>query len=44
VILAIDALSSASPTCHAKALDILYERLDEQIEAATVDQILAAWK
>jgi nicotinamidase-related amidase len=44
VILAIDALSSASPTCHAKALDILYERLDEQIEAATVDQIVAAWK
>jgi nicotinamidase-related amidase len=44
VILAIDALSSASPANHAKALDILYERLDEQIEAATVDQILAAWK
>lgn len=44
VVLAVDALSSASQSCHAKALDILHDRFDEQIEIATVDQILAAWQ
>jgi nicotinamidase-related amidase len=44
VILATDALTSASRSCHAKALDIVYDRFDEQIEIATVDQILAAWQ
>ncbi len=44
VILATDALTSASLACHAKALDILHDRLDEQIEVATVDQILTNWK
>jgi nicotinamidase-related amidase len=44
VILVADALTSASQACHAKALDVLHDRLDEQIEVATVDQILAAWK
>jgi nicotinamidase-related amidase len=44
VILATDALTSASRSCHAKALDIVRDRFDEQIEIATVDQILAAWQ
>lgn len=44
VILATDALTSSSPACHAKALDILHDRFDEQIEVATVDQILAVWR
>ncbi|WP_284736082.1 cysteine hydrolase family protein [Dongia deserti] len=44
VILATDALTSSSQACHMKALEILYQRLDEQVEAATVDQILAAWQ
>ena len=44
VILAADALTSSSLSCHAKALDILHDRFEEQIEVATVDQILAAWQ
>lgn len=44
VILAIDGLTSSSQTCHAKALDILHDRFDEQIELATVEQILAVWQ
>jgi nicotinamidase-related amidase len=44
VILALDAMTSSSPACHAKALDILHDRFDEQIEVANVDQILAAWQ
>lgn len=44
VILALDALASSSEACHAKALDIMHDRFDEQIELATVDQILAAWQ
>jgi hypothetical protein len=44
VILARDALTSSSLTCHAKALDILHDRFDEQIEIASVDQILTDWQ
>jgi nicotinamidase-related amidase len=44
VVLATDALTSSSLSCHAKALDILHDRFDEQIEVASVDHILAAWK
>jgi nicotinamidase-related amidase len=44
VVLAIDALTSASQSCHAKALDILHDRFDQQIELATVDQIVQAWQ
>jgi hypothetical protein len=43
VILASDALTSSSLSCHVKALDILHDRFDEQIEVASVDRILAAW-
>jgi nicotinamidase-related amidase len=44
VVLAVDAVTSSVPVCHGKALDILHDRFDEQIEMATVDQILAAWQ
>jgi len=44
VVLAVDALTSASESCHAKALDLMHDRFDEQIELATVDQILEAWQ
>jgi nicotinamidase-related amidase len=44
VILATDALASSSEACHEKALAILHDRFDEQIELATVDQILTAWQ
>jgi nicotinamidase-related amidase len=44
VVLALDALASSSGACHAKALDILHDRFEEQIELGTVDQILAAWQ
>lgn len=44
VVLATDALTSSVQVCHAKALDILHERFDEQIELGTVDQIAAAWR
>jgi nicotinamidase-related amidase len=44
VILATDALASSSEACHDRALAILDDRLDEQVELATVDQILAAWQ
>ena len=44
VVLATDALASSSDACHAKAMDILHDRFDEQVELGTVDQILAAWQ
>lgn len=44
VILATDALTSSSTACHERALAILHDRFDEQVELATVDQILAAWQ
>lgn len=44
VVLATDALASSSEPCHAKALDIVRDRFDEQVELATADQIVAAWR
>jgi nicotinamidase-related amidase len=44
VVLATDALASSSDACHAKALDILHDRFDEQVELGTVDEILTAWQ
>jgi nicotinamidase-related amidase len=44
VVLATDALASSSDACHAKAMDILHDRFDEQVELGTVEQILAAWQ
>jgi nicotinamidase-related amidase len=44
VILATDALASSSESCHVKALEIFHDRFDEQVELATVDQIVAGWR
>jgi nicotinamidase-related amidase len=44
VILAVDAVTSSSATCHDLALRIVHERFDEQVEIATVDEIIAAWR
>lgn len=44
IILPTDALASSSDVCHDRALGILHDRFDDQIELGTVDQILAAWK
>lgn len=44
IVLPTDALASSSDVCHDRALGILHDRFDDQIELGTVDQILAAWK
>lgn len=44
VILARDAITSSSAKCHEMALQIVFERFDEQIELASVDEIIAAWQ
>lgn len=43
VILARDAITSSSAKCHELALEIVHDRFDEQIELASVDEIIAAW-
>jgi len=43
VILAVDAMTSSSAICHDFALQIVHARFDEQVEIATVDEIIAAW-
>jgi nicotinamidase-related amidase len=43
VVLATDALASASAAGHGAALEAIYPRFDQQIEIATVASILAAW-
>jgi nicotinamidase-related amidase len=44
VIFAIDAVTSSSAKCHELALQIVHERFDEQIELATVEDILKSWQ
>jgi nicotinamidase-related amidase len=44
VVLAVDAVGSSSAGCHDSALQILHERFDEQVELASVDDIIAAWQ
>lgn len=44
VILAVDAVSSASSPGHESALQILHDRFDEQVEMASVQAILTAWQ
>ena len=44
VILAADAMASSVAQCHDLALQILEQRFDEQVEIATVDEIIAAWE
>lgn len=44
VVVAADAVTSASLEGHAATIDILLPRHDEQVDVATVDHILAAWQ
>lgn len=44
VIVASDAVTSSVTQCHGLALEILEQRFDEQVEIATVDEIIAAWQ
>ncbi len=44
VIVASDAVTSSVAQCHDLALQILDQRFDEQVEIATVDEIIAAWQ
>lgn len=43
VIIVEDAVTSSSPAGHRAALEAIYPRLDQQIQIATVDEVLAAW-
>ena len=43
VVIVEDAVTSSSPAGHRAALAAIYPRLDQQIQIATVDQVLAAW-
>lgn len=43
IVLATDALTSLSAEGHRAALDAIYPRFDQQIESATVADIMAAW-
>jgi nicotinamidase-related amidase len=42
-VIATDAVASSVPAAHRAAIDLVYPRFDQQIELATVDDILAAW-
>ena len=43
VIVVEDAVASSSVAGHRAALKAIYPRLDQQIQIATVDEVLAAW-
>ena len=43
VVLATDGLTSWSAAGHRAALEAIYQRFDQQIESATVAEILTAW-
>ena len=43
VIIVEDAVASSSPAGHRAALDAICPRLDQQIQIATVEEVLAAW-
>jgi nicotinamidase-related amidase len=43
VVIARDAVSGSVAGCHDMALQIMEQRFDEQVEIATVDEIIAAW-
>lgn len=42
-VIAVDAVASSVAESHRACLDHVYPRYDQQIELASVDQILAAW-
>ena len=43
VVVAADAVASASPAAHAAVLGEVLPRLDRQIEVTTAERVLAAW-
>ncbi len=43
VIIVEDAVASSSPAGHQAALEAIYPRLDQQIEIAGIEEVLAAW-
>jgi nicotinamidase-related amidase len=43
VIVVEDAVASSSPAGHRAALEAIYPRLDQQIQIATVEEVLRAW-
>jgi nicotinamidase-related amidase len=42
-VIATDAVASSVEESHRACLDYVYPRFDQQIELATVDEVLAAW-
>jgi len=42
-VIAVDAVTSSVAESHRACLDHVYPRYDQQIELASVDEILAAW-
>lgn len=42
-VIAVDAVTSSVAESHRACLDHVYPRYDQQIELATVEEILAAW-
>lgn len=42
-VIAVDAVTSSVPESHRACLDHVYPRYDQQIELASVDEIVAAW-
>ncbi|HXV23984.1 MAG TPA: cysteine hydrolase [Alphaproteobacteria bacterium] len=43
VIIVEDAVASSSPAGHHAALEAIYPRLDQQIQIASLEGVLAAW-
>lgn len=43
VVVAADAVTSSSPAGHRATLDAVLPRLDQQIQVATIEEIIAAW-
>jgi nicotinamidase-related amidase len=43
VVVAADAVASSSPSGHRAALEVLRGRFDQQIDLATVSDVIAAW-
>jgi len=43
-VIATDAVASSVPAAHDACLTQIYPRFDQQIELATVDEIVAAWE
>ena len=44
VVVAVDAVASSNEASHAACLEHLYPRFDQQIELASVDAVIDAWR